>query len=426
MPRSSASGLTPYAGSAVAPMPSQTWEGEAWPGAAKPAPRGHGLVRRWTGRLVKLGIVAALIGGALYAAYLYLPNVSITLTPQTQLVGPVSFQVIADPSVGVPDPDAGVVPAEQIDIPLSVTDDFPATGADVTEERATGRVRFTSENTLFEVPVAEGTRVSTASGVQFETTQGVSIPKASFRSGPASVTTAVRAVRPGPAGNVAPGTITRLPDGLEAQLVTATNPERTAGGSRTEVRVVTQEDYEAAEASLTEQLESQLDAALDDPASTPRGLVAFPETVSQDDVHVEPAAGDVVGMPAEMFTLTAESRGTILAVDEALVSQMAAERLEASIPEAERIFPESVTIDVGEPSVVDGRIVYDASATAEQYTPLEQSALVAAVRGKSIDEARVILGGYGGVEITPWPEFIGTVPDDPRRINLTILDPQRR
>ncbi|MBA2570612.1 MAG: baseplate J/gp47 family protein [Chloroflexi bacterium] len=404
------------------------------PGAAARPPwtdqapaRGRPRSRRRSpiGLIVRLAIVAGIVGGALYGAYLYLPSVSISVRPHAEAVGPLTIRVVADPATAVPDPETGIIPAEQLDIPLSATDQFEATGVELVQTRATGRIRFTSENTLFEVPIPEGTRISTDAGIEFETTKSVTVPQASFQTGPASAQAAIRAVRPGPEGNVPAESITELPQPISAQLVTATNPDATTDGRRTETRIVTREDYDAAMVALTAQLEVQLAAALADPATTPRGLRIFPDTAVRDEVTASVAAGDLVDQPMEVFSLTGESRGTVLAVDEALIGEVAAERLAAELPATARLFEGSVTTTVGEGRVEGRKIVYDVSVEGEQYAPLAAADLVAAVRGKKISEARVILGAYGSVEITPWPDFIDTVPDDARRIDLTLLDPQR-
>ena len=394
------------------------------PTPVRPRPRAGG--RTMVSRLVSLAVVVAVLGGALYAAYLYLPNVSVRLTPMSRPAGPVTVEVTADPSVAVADPGSGIVPAERIDVPLSATDQFAATGSEVDEIRATGSVRFTSENTLFEVPIPEGTRLTTTDGAAFETTQGVTIPQASFQSGPSTAEASVRSVDRGLAGNVEAATITGLPQPIVAQLVRVTNPQATSGGERVETLVVTRADYDAAVAELQQVLDAQLASALADPESTPRGLRMFPETAAREQPTMDLAAGDLVGQAVEVFSLSAASRGTVLAVEESAVAEIAADQLAASLTLGVRLFPDSVVTTMGEPRIVGGRIVYEVEAAGELYAPVDHSELVAAIRGRTVSEARAILDAYGSVSITPWPDFIDTVPDDARRIDLTVLEPQQR
>lgn len=431
MPRSGASvGIVRGTAAARATVPAARGQStdphtDRWdrkPARARSRARGRGIV----GWLPRLAVVAALVGGALYAANLYLPNVAVSLTPMTRTAGPLTVDVTADPAVAVADPDAAVVPAERIDIPLSATDQFPATGSEISETRASGAVRFTSENTLFEVPVPEGTRLTTPAGASFETTAAATLPQASFQSGPSTVDAPIRAVEAGPAGNVEAATITGLPEPITAQLVRVTNPEATSGGQRVETRIVTRADYDAAVAALGAVMDAQLAAALTDPEMTPRGLRLFPETAVREGLTTDLAAGDVVDQTLDVFSLSAESRGTVLAVDEISVAEVAEDRLGDSMPSGTRLFRDSVRSTVGEPRLLGGLILYEVEAVGEHYEPVDTAQLVAAIRGRTVSEARAILDDYGSVSITPWPDFIDTVPDDARRINLTVLEPQQR
>ncbi len=110
----------------------------------------------------RAAVLLLLLAGVGYGAYLFLPTANITLTPVGTQIAPTPFTVIADPNVAVSDVDAGVVPAELMEIPVSVSAEFPATGIEARETRATGTVRFRSENTLNDVAVLEGTVVATS------------------------------------------------------------------------------------------------------------------------------------------------------------------------------------------------------------------------------------------------------------------------
>jgi hypothetical protein len=378
------------------------------------------------GILVRLGLLAAVLGIIGYAAYLYLPSATVVLRPNTETAGPIRFEVTADPSVAVADSAAALIPADRIEIPLSATDEFDATGRDVTQTRAEGIVRFRSENTLFDVPIAEGTRLSTASGTEFDTVESIVVPRASFETGPTTVETRVRAVRGGPDGNVDADTITDVPESVSAALVAATNPAPTSGGSRVEAAVVTRRDYDDALQLLEARLADQLAAALGDPATTPRGLVLFAETGDLGRVTPDQAAGDLVDTPAERFTLTAETIATVLAVNEDLIDEVAADRLADAVAGDHQLFAETVSASHSEGDVRGDVVVYDVTAQGEQYRAPDPEDLLEQVRGRKLSEARAILQRYGSVEITPWPDFVDTLPDQIGRISLSIVDPDRR
>ena len=112
------------------------------------------------------------------------PTATITLRPQLIPVGPISADVTADPRVAVVDPDAGVIPAQVLELPLSVEGDFAATGTRVSTARATGTVMFTSHNTAEAVTIPAGARGLSEGGIAFETTAAVTVQRAVFGGDP--------------------------------------------------------------------------------------------------------------------------------------------------------------------------------------------------------------------------------------------------
>lgn len=371
-----------------------------------------------------IGFMALLIGGVAYGAYLFLPTASITLRPAANEMTLEPIAVSADPDVAVVDAPAGVVPAERIELALRVSGSFPATGVEARETRATGTVRFRSENTVEIVDVAQGTSVATADGVEFTTTSAASVPRADFAtSTPGTVDVPVRAARVGPRGNVAAGAITELPNALATQLVSVRNPEPTTGGSRVEENVVAQDDFDAAVAALNAQLVTALAVRLADPSSVPRGLTAYAETATITQSQPDQQAAALVGSVAESFNLGLDAVGRVTAVNETLIDEVAAARLRDELPAGRQVVNDDVSVSrpPGQPS---GDVVrYSATPSALVYSAPDDAELVALVSGKTVGEAEAILSRYGMVEITMWPEFVDRLPEQTTRIRLTVAPP---
>jgi hypothetical protein len=375
----------------------------------------------------RVGVVGALVVVGMYGAYQVLPNATITIVPSTHTVGPLAVTVTADANVGVPDPGKGIIAATRAQIPLSQTDTFPTTGTQVTLDRAHGTVRFTSANTLFNVSIAPGTRVSTQGGVDFTTDSLANVPKANIDKGRSSVTVPVTAVRPGPDGNVNAGAITVVSQSLAAQLASGggvTNPDPTTGGGRSTAQVASKDDYRQAQAALTRRLQQQLDAEAADPATAQVGLTAYPATATLGKVVFTPAIEDVVGSVVVQFDLTAEATGSMIEVDESQVKGSAAQQLVSSVPPGTRVYQDTVQAQLQPGTVKDGTIVYVASVTGSAYTPIDASTLLQDIKGKSIVEARSILAEYGIADVSMWPDFVPNLPDDVKRINVRIQSPQ--
>jgi hypothetical protein len=374
--------------------------------------------------LLMAGLIVALVGGGLYVAYLYLPTATITLRPASQPLGPLEVRVTADPSVAVVDAEAGVIPAERLQLQLTVGGEFPATGVEVSRSPATGTVRFQSENTLFDVPIPAGTVVATDDEIEFETLATVTVPRASFQTGPTRTTVEVRARAEGPRGNVAAGAISQLPADLAAALISVTNPRPTSGGARADVAVVAQEDYDLALEELSEQLTSELDAQLADPSTTPRGLTLFPTTARMSQPRTMPPADELVGVAAESFTLELVADATVLAVNEALVEQVAAERLRGSVDPGAVIVGEGINVERGAGLPLGTTVLYRAMVEARVYREPDRQALLEQIRGRTVSQAQAILNEHGSAEITIWPDVVDRVPEQVARISLTILPPQ--
>ena len=124
-----------------------------------------------------IALVVGLIGVFL------LPSATITVTPRLEAVGPLQFPIRADPSATSADPLAGVVPAVQLSKDFASMSTFKATGQKVNATAATGSVRFSNNDTSSSAAIPAGSKVSTAAGITFRTTQDVTVPIATVRSG---------------------------------------------------------------------------------------------------------------------------------------------------------------------------------------------------------------------------------------------------
>ena len=94
-----------------------------------------------------------------------------SVSPKVETIGPLSFEVTADPAAAAVHPVAGIIPATLVEVPVSVTGEFPPP-ANAWSSRPPAAVRFESINTVGPVAVPEGTRVSTLDGIVFVTTDG--------------------------------------------------------------------------------------------------------------------------------------------------------------------------------------------------------------------------------------------------------------
>jgi hypothetical protein len=131
----------------------------------------------------------------------------------------------------------------------------------------------------------------------------------------------------------------------------------------------------------------------------------------------------VVDSVSEQFTLSLDATASVLAVNEALVSEVMVEQLRGLVPPGATLVAQTIESSHTAGQVEAGTITFNASVDGSAYRLPERETLLSEVRGLPVAEARAIIARYGSAELTVWPDFVDRVPDQPARINLTILPP---
>jgi hypothetical protein len=397
-----------------------------YPGASRTGVRTAGGGGSRTGPIIGIAILALAGLIALVGAYLLLPSASIGVTPQPERMAPLDLTVVADPAATEVDPVGLVVPATSVSTAASANGSFPATGNRVEETKATGIVRFENLDFLNTNTVPAGSIVGTNSGVRFRTNGQVTVPKADIVGlslFPGKISVKVTAVKAGEDGNVDPNTIVVVPSGEDPIALKVTNPTATSGGTHDEFPRVTQEDVDGALASLGTQLDQAFRDKLTDPSLAPPGTTLFPETgvLGESTPTIDPAT--LVGQEIESFDLGVTANGSALAVDTEAVKSVAQAQLAAKVEPDHELVGDSVDITVGDGEAAGQTIRFPVTASAEQLAILDADALKAMVLGKSVEEARTILAPFGTVDVSVWPDWMGSIPSFDSRVTLTVDRP---
>jgi hypothetical protein len=403
----------------------------AGPSAGAQAPRINPPLkpRRLSGRWIGVGIGAA-AAVLVLAGYLLLPAASVVLTLRTESVGPVTFTALVDPAIASPNADSGVVPAVPQEFEVQAGGNFKATGENVLETAAIGKVTFSSANTVGEVPILAGTQVSTAKGVAFTTTANVTVPKATLEGLnliPGTVDANVVAVTKGTGGNVAAGAIVKVPPDLAAFLVLAnsvTNKEPTTGGTRTISLFIQQSDIDEAESELTRQLETAFEARLSDPAAAAAGMQLFRQGSRLGSAAFDPDPEALLGLEQERFDMTATGTGTALSATTLSLRQLAAARVAEAAGPGYGIVDGSVVLSIESSEAVGNAVSVTVTAQGLQAPAVDEAKIRAAIGGMSPADAEAYLARYGTAEVSVWPFWASTVPDFLEfRIEVRIVAP---
>jgi hypothetical protein len=272
--------------------------------------------------------------------------------------------------------------------------------------------------------------VKTATGIGFTTDEAAFLPVATLSGSPPNVQVrcqtsevSVTASAPGPDGNVAAGAIRVVPARYNRTVISVTNPAATSGGTHTEFPKVVQKDVDAAVEQLRKDLDAKFATALEDPATAPQGTTLFPATGTLGDPVPDVDPATFVGQEVASFTLRMTATGQVLAVDASPVKAIAQAKLQGSVGTGYRLVDGSISVTVGEGTVVGGIVTFPAEGSAKQVRQLDAAALKRQVLGLGAEEARKALAPYGDVRLALWPDWVSSVPGLEQRVTLTVATP---
>ncbi len=373
------------------------------------------------GVAIGLAVVLVLLVGGAYGALTYLPTATITLTPRTDSLGPLELTISAEPGVTEPDPAALVVPASRFPIDVEVDDTFAATGLRVDEAAAAGEVTFQNCDTGRRARIDAGSVVSTGAGIEFATTADITVDRASvfpFACKTASV--GVVAVLLGVQGNVPAGAIDVIPEGFDPIVLSVTNLAASSGGKHDEFPRIEQADLDAALAALEVALAEEFDRRVADTSGLPDGTTLFPETARLGEPRPDVDPATLVGLEQAEFALGLSASGSVIGVDPEPVGVLADARIRSEVPAGSRLDESSIDPTIGRPIVAGETVTFPVTVTAVAVRVVDRAAILAAIKGLPLHEARVILEREGAVTIEVWPDWVTSIPTLDERITFTL------
>lgn len=315
------------------------------------------------------------------------PVATVTLVP-AQEPRAETISVTARTDSEAPNYSDKTLPARRIGQRVEVEGTIPTTGSGTAPEGfAEGSVVFTNRNPVpQEIPPGTLVSTSTGSNVSFATQTPASVPGGRG----AQVTVPIRAVEPGPAGNVRAFSINTVEGSLAVSL-NVINPSATGGGTVKEVAVVEQADKEKLRAELEQQAKQKAYLALGELLN--EGEFVPPETVGT--LVVDETYDRFTDEAADELTLRLRLLATALAVDGGAADEMAARALGEAIPRRSQLLADSITTSYGSTSLIeDGdalAIPFDVTASGVVVLDVDPAAVRASIRGMSPAEAVAVL-----------------------------------
>jgi hypothetical protein len=366
--------------------------------------------------MIAAAIAALLVLGLAGAAVL--PGATVTIDPLTEEVGPVAYVIDVDE----PEQLGGTAEAR-----ATVT----ATGEYENQQPATGTVTLFNW-TFFPVTVPAGTFV--AAGEQaFATQAEVTVPRGSLtpdgRIAAGDIDVDVVAAAAGPAGNVEAEAINVVVDqSVDAELrgfpenpePRVLNAEATSGGVAEAGVRFTRRDVNTAVEALTADLRGQIGDAMAEQAG---------EIVVQPDL-AEPTITGLDGLVGTRDQAEATIEGTLdweaWSADRDDVIDAARQQVvddPSAVPEGHALLADSVDIAIEEANLDGGRLRVDVSATGRSAAEIDAGDVAQRIAGLTVAEAEAALAHLGSVTVEAWPDWVGSVPSWPWRIEVRVAEP---
>ena len=307
-----------------------------------------------------------------------------------------------------------IIPANLFEEEKEVWQEFPATGTEFREEKAKGKIRVFNKARAA-LSLIKETRFLSEGDKTFISPKPIFIPGNSY------VDVEVVAIGAGKDYNIGPSNFS-VPGlkGTNRYFTTSGQSfESMKGGSREEIKKVTQEDLKNAKDFLAEKIFSGLQNSLKE-KSSPQ-LILFDEAVSKEiaDVFSPVKAGAEI----ERFGFSVKGKAKAIVFKKSDLENLLEELLLLEINSDKKIFPESLSINYELKSVdfKNNQIEIDAKISAKVYQDIDEKSIKNEILKKGENQIKeIILQNFPilSIEMTFHPFWAKKAPIDPDKIKI--------
>lgn len=366
-------------------------------------------------------ILAGVLALALVVVVLaFAPIATITLTPTVERVS-TQLTLTANPTIGAIDRENNIIPAEPIQVEVTIFAEVDTVDTDVAPvDLAQGSVVIfnRTQDEQF-VPISTTVRTSSGVPIEFRTTQDAVVP-----AGPGkTVRVPIRAVEPGPIGNISEGQISRFTNPTLGLLLRVVNDSGTFGGTTRQAKVVTEDDKDAVRAKLRQLIQQQgYEQMLQD---LPQDVFIPPESLQVIELNLtyDKFSGDVADkLGAEMQAVV---RGTL--VSNFQVNDLAQSYLLREVPSGKTLLLQSLQFKAGGiEDIADRTVSFSVIVDGIVVTQINEDIIREQIVFQPIGEAQQWLTDnldivtVPGVEVNP--NWLGRLPVFATQINVEVTD----
>ena len=330
--------------------------------------------------------------------------------------------LVADISASSLDSAKGILPGALFTMQKNTTELLPASGRKNVAQKATGKIVIYNAYSSSPQALVATTRFQTPDGKIFRLVSGVTVPGAQIQNGniiPSQITADIIADKAGPDYNVGPIAKLAVPGFAGSPKYAGfygAIPGVTSSGFIGERAVPTDADIAAGKDTTTKLLKAALQSSFT--SSYPPGIVV-PSGASQIAVtrlNVNTNTDD-----QGKFSIFGEANMTAIGFKESDVKNILLSVAHQDHPDT--VFQElSLTYANAAPDFTKKKMTFALSASGTLWAAFSPDEFAKNIVGKNLGEARSLVSALPGLttaKISLWPVWLGSIPNDLKKITVT-------
>jgi len=358
-----------------------------------------------------------------FAGYAVFSKTDVEIWPKTDVLQ-VQEEIAIDSEAKEPDFAQKTIPGNVLNDQKSGSQDFPATGKVLKEEKASGIIRV--YNTYSENPQGlwVSTRFVSSDGKLFRSVKKETIPGRTYDKGkivPGYVDIEVQAAEAGEDYNIGPSTFS-IPGFAGTPQYSAFYGKSFSpmtGGLKGEVAQVSDSDLQSAKNALSEKLKNESKEFLKN--TVPSDSVLLEDLIFQSIAHEDSSVG--AGGQSGSFNVQTEIKSEGLAFKKEDVENFARNFAASRVPKGDKMQEESLDINYSVLEKENNRAVVVLTIKAKIYPEIDLAEFKKAIADKSFQEVTMLVNDQTQIEkikIKSSPFWKRTIPENLDKIELRI------
>jgi hypothetical protein len=317
------------------------------------------------------------------------------------------------------------IPGQLLEVTKTASNTVNATGSRDVASKARGKITVTNAYSSSPQTLIATTRFSSDGGLVFRTLQSITVPGTKVVAGktvPGTITVDVVADKPGTTYNIPAGTFKIMAfvekgDTEKAKQFYGVSDAPMSGGASGPSTVVTQANYDAAQAAALADVKNQIKDALT--AQGPELMVIDGDNPVMKDPQSTARPDDAAD------AVTATATGTLKTI--AFRRADLLEVIRKTILSKERlvVMPDKLDLTYSDVkfNADMGALTFTVNIKGTGYAPLDLDAIKADIGGKNADDIRTYFRSKEGVlsaTVTMSPFWVTSVPQNPAKITIDL------